>query len=39
VSLALITMFLGTRIEEKESQPSNKNNKITQVDLLTSTKN
>jgi hypothetical protein len=39
VSLALITMILGTRNGEEESQPSNKNNKRTQADLLTSPKN
>jgi hypothetical protein len=39
VSLALITKNLEARIEEEESQPSNKNNKRTQVDLLTSPKN
>jgi hypothetical protein len=39
VSLALITMILGTRNGEEESQPSDKNNKRTQADLLTSPKN
>jgi hypothetical protein len=39
VSLALITSEFETRIEEEESQPSNKNNKRTQADLLTSPKN
>jgi hypothetical protein len=39
VSLALITMILGTRNGEEESQASNKNNKRTQADLLTSPKN
>jgi hypothetical protein len=39
VSLALITMILGTRNGEEESQPSNKNNKRTQADLLTCPKN
>jgi hypothetical protein len=39
VSLALITKNLEARIEEEESQPSNKKNKRTQADLLTSPKN
>jgi hypothetical protein len=39
VSLALIKSELETRIEEEENQPSNKNNKRTQADLLTSPKN
>jgi hypothetical protein len=38
VSLALITSHLENKNEEEESQPSNKSNKETQDDLLTSPK-